>query len=38
VPTPRGYLAAAQTLRILGDAAGAQQLERRAQAALRSPA
>ena len=32
-PTPRGYRTAAETLRILGDAAGAQDLERKARAA-----
>jgi arylsulfatase A-like enzyme/tetratricopeptide (TPR) repeat protein len=31
VPTPRGYRAAAETLRILGDPSGARQLETRAQ-------
>ncbi|MGH9367911.1 MAG: sulfatase-like hydrolase/transferase [Thermoanaerobaculia bacterium] len=31
VPTPRSYRAAAETLRVLGDPAGAEDLERRAQ-------
>jgi tetratricopeptide (TPR) repeat protein len=38
VPTPSGYRAAAETLRILGDAAGARELERRAKSAGREPA
>ncbi len=38
VPTPRGYRTAAETLRVLGDIAGAQELERRAQRAAREPA
>lgn len=32
-PTPRGYRAAAETLRVLGDPAAARELERRAQRA-----
>jgi tetratricopeptide (TPR) repeat protein len=32
-PNPRGFRTAAETLRILGDTAGAQELDRRARAA-----
>jgi len=39
IPTPRGYRAAAETLRVLGDAEGAQAFERQArEAALAGPA
>ncbi len=38
LPTPRGYHAAAETLRILGDPAAAQELERKAQQAGRGAA
>jgi choline-sulfatase len=37
VPTPRGYRAAAETLRVLGDAEAARELERRAQRTGEAP-